>query len=220
MEADWNKNVYAFCQQRIFNRYPLNLGLPAARDVTLDDFTEMFAKGQRIDVFVLKYLDLYLDTGANPWRWKPEAQSLNFNSQVPPILQYSAEIRDSFFGTGGSALGVVFTVRSTGGERKGSKLEIAADVMPLEPGATPKNYAWPSGAGRGARVSSDFNEQVFDGQWAFLRLMNASSPAGTGSDWRLRLSNDATVQLEFRNSKNPLTVRPVLGRFLCVPFLQ
>ncbi len=220
MEADWNKNVYSFCQQRIFNRYPLNLAVPAARDVTLDDFTEMFAKGQRIDSFVEKYLELFLDTGSNPWRWKPEAQSLNLNSQVPVMLQNAAEIKDAFFGPGGAALGVVFTMRAMEGQSKGAKLEIAGDVMQLEPESGPKNITWPTGAGRGARVASDFNDQTFDGQWAFMRMMNASSPAGRGSEWRLRLSNGVTVQLEFRNNKNPLTVRPLLGRFQCVPFLQ
>jgi type VI secretion system protein ImpL len=222
MAAEWDSQIFGFCQRNIINQYPINLGAPAARDATSDDFTAMFGKGGRIDKFVQQYLQIYLDTGSDPWRWKPEAQSLAFNGQVPAVLQAAAEIQESFFGPGGGALSVIFTMRPLDGLAKGAKLEIAGDVMPLEPGAGPKNITWPTGAGRGARVSGSFNDQQFDGLWAFMRMMIASSPSGSGPDWRLQLSNGVSLQLEFQKNKNPLTIRQTLGRrkFQCVPFLQ
>ncbi|HJQ56725.1 MAG TPA: type VI secretion system membrane subunit TssM [Vineibacter sp.] len=222
MAAEWDSQIFGFCQRNIINSYPINLALPAARDATSDDFTAMFAKGGRIDKFMQQYLQIYLDTGSNPWRWKPETLALGFNQQVPAVLQAAVEIQESFFGAGGGALNVIFTLRATEGQAKGAKLEIAGDVMPLEPGSSPKNITWPTGAGRGARVSSDFNDQTFDGLWAFMRMMIASSPAGGGPEWRLRLSNGVSLQLEFQKNKNPLTARTLLGqrKFLCVPFLQ
>ncbi len=222
MAAEWDSQIFAFCQRNIINAYPINLGAAAARDASSDDFTARFAKGGRIDKFAQQYLQVYLDTGANPWRWKPEAQSLAFNQQVPVVLQAAAEIQESFFGPGGAALGVVFTMRALEGQTKGAKLEIAGDVMPLDPGDAVKNVTWPTGAGRGARVSGDFSEQTFDGLWAFMRMMIASSPSGNGPEWRLKLANGVTLRLEFQKAKNPLTVRPLLGqrKFQCVPFLQ
>jgi type VI secretion system protein ImpL len=222
MAAEWDSQVFGFCQRNIINAYPINLAVPAARDATADDFTAMFAKGGRIDKFVQQYLQIYLDTGSNPWRWKPETASLGFNQNVPAVLQAAAEIQESFFGPGGATLNVTFTMRAIDGQTKGAKLEIAGDVMPLEPNSTPKAGAWPTGAGRGARVSSDFNDQTFDGLWAFMRMMIASSPQGSGPEWRLRLSNGVTLQLEFQKNKNPLTARTLLGqrKFQCVPFLQ
>jgi hypothetical protein len=105
---------------------------------------------------------------------------------------------------------------------KGSKLEIAGDIMQLEPTSGPKNFTWPAGAGRGARVSSEFNDQTFDGQWAFMRMMIASSPAGTGPEWRLQLSNGVRMQLDFQKAKNPMTIRQTLAqrKFQCVPLVQ
>ncbi|MCW5748420.1 MAG: hypothetical protein KIT36_19690, partial [Alphaproteobacteria bacterium] len=222
MAAAWDSQIFNICQRNIVNMYPINLGAAASRDATPDDFADMFGKGGRIDKFIQQYLQSYLDTGSNPWRWKPEAQSLAFNLQVPVMLQAAAEIQDSFFSPGGGSLGVIFTMRALEGQMKGAGLEIAGDTMQLEPQSGPKNISWPSGAGRGARVFSDTNEQRFDGQWAFMRMMIASSPTGNGPEWRLRLSNGVALQLEFQKPKNPLTVRPLLiqRKFQCVPLLQ
>jgi type VI secretion system protein ImpL len=222
MATVWDSQVFNVCQRNIVNVYPINLGAQAPRDATPDDFVEMFGKGGRIDKFVQQYLQPYLDTGSNPWRWKPEAQRFAFNQQVPVVLQAAAEIQDSFFSPGGASLGVIFTMRATEGQSKGAGLEIAGDDTKLEPGGPPKNIAWPSGAGRGARVYGEFNDQRFDGQWAFMRMMIASSPAGNGPEWRLRLSNGVGLQVEFQKPKNPLTVRPTLiqRKFQCVPLLQ
>jgi hypothetical protein len=53
-------------------------------------------------------------------------------------------------------------------------------------------------------------------------MMIASSPSGNGPEWRLRLSNGVTIQLEFQKPKNPLTIRTTLiqRKFQCVPLLQ
>jgi len=222
MAAEWDSQVFGFCQRSIISKFPINLGAAASSDASSDDFTAMFAKGARIDKFVQQYLQVYLDTGSNPWRWKPEAQSLAFNGRVPEVLQAAAEIQESFFGPGGGALRVDFSLRVTGGNAKGSKLQIAGDVMTLDQPDATKSYGWPVGAGRGAGVSSDFNEQTFDGLWAFMRMMMASSPQGNGPDWRLRLSNGVTLDLGFQKAKNPMTVRTLLNqrKFQCVNFLQ
>ncbi|QQS14149.1 MAG: type VI secretion system membrane subunit TssM [Rhodospirillales bacterium] len=217
LQEAWQRDVVVFCQQRIAQRYPLNLGAGPARDTTLDDFAEMFAKGQRIDGFVQRSLLPYLDTSTVPWKWRADATPLQLSNAVPPMLYRAQEIRDSFFGPGGAALGVTFTLRPTDGTRKGASLEIGGDVMQLEPGAGPRNMQWPAGAGSGAQVAGDAGNQNFEGQWAFLRVFLGSGAAGGGNRWRMTLSNGVALDLEFRNAKNPLSARPHYTTFQCLP---
>src|SRR5262249_40385079 len=101
----------------------------------------------------------------------------------------------------------------------GCTLEVGSDLVSLEPDARRKDVAWPSGAGRDARVVCGSTDTKYEGSWGFFRLLNALSPRGSAAQWQLSIpGGGATMRVDFSGPKNPLTVRPTLGQFQCAPF--
>jgi len=215
MENLWNQTVYPFCRERIANRFPVSLG--ARQDIALDEFVEMFGANKRIDKFT-QSVEGYLDKGRQPWQWKANAQStFSLSPDIPPMLQRAKEIREAFLGPGGSAPDVRFTIIPGDQREKGCTVEFGSDLVSLEPDARRRDVAW-SGA-RDAKVAcGSASESQFPGQWAVFRLMNSLRPSGSAMLWQLTIPGGFSMRVDFPSDKNPLSVRPTLGQFQCVPF--
>ncbi|MEL6479203.1 MAG: type VI secretion system membrane subunit TssM, partial [Pseudomonadota bacterium] len=96
LNAQWQANVYPFCQRALNGRYPFNRG--ARADVTLQDFGKLFGPNGLIDAFFNENLIAFVDTTSNPWRWKRVNNTdLGISNAVLAQFQRAAEIRDSFF---------------------------------------------------------------------------------------------------------------------------
>ncbi|WP_368845323.1 hypothetical protein [Pseudomonas sp. 2(2015)] len=81
LNAAWTSEVVNVYRQSLSGRYPLAAG--SSRDATLDDFGQFFGVGGVMDSYFRKYLQPYVDTSANPWRWQPgAAQKLGIGSGV------------------------------------------------------------------------------------------------------------------------------------------
>lgn len=61
-------SVGEFCQQAIGGRYPFTLG--STRDVTADDFAQLFGSGGKIDLFFQTNLANYVDISLRPWAFR------------------------------------------------------------------------------------------------------------------------------------------------------
>ena len=85
------------CRLTVEGRYPFSPDSP--RDVGIDDFTRLFARGGVIDDFFTKTLQPFVDVSAKPWRYKtlPGATEPVQGPDLEPF-QHAQAIRDTFFG--------------------------------------------------------------------------------------------------------------------------
>jgi type VI secretion system protein ImpL len=88
------------CRLTIEGNYPFAKDSP--RDVSIDDFTRVFAQGGVIDDFFTKTLAPFVDTSARPWRYRtlPGATDAVQGPGLEPF-EHAKAIRDVFFGEAG-----------------------------------------------------------------------------------------------------------------------
>ena len=218
------------CRQAVSGRYPFSPG--AADGVPLDDFSRLFAPGGLIDGFFNTQLRPYVDTSGRVWRARP------VDGVQPPIsagalaqFQRAAEIRDLFFGPGGTTPQVRFELTPV-------SLDPGARQVTLELGGTTITYShgppvatqltWPAGAGS-ARLVFDppapgtTGVLSASGPWALFRLFGQGSLTREGSAESYRLSfrqgeRQASFALRAGSVRNPFDPA-VLRGFQC-PALQ
>ena len=171
------KPVFDFCNRAISNRYPFASGSKA--DVLPDDFGQLFGTGGMLDDFYQRRLATMVDTGANPWRYKPLADGAR--PAAPAALaefQRAARIREGFFRSGGKTPGFRLEIRAV--EMADGLKELALDID----GQTVKFVAgntasvvvsWPSQK-VGSQIKLSATPAIaplsFEGPWALFRLFD------------------------------------------------
>ena len=63
----WRADVAPLCQRALAGRYPV---ANAAAEVTLDDFSRLFAPNGLIDGFFQQHLRPFVDMSSTPWQWQ------------------------------------------------------------------------------------------------------------------------------------------------------
>jgi type VI secretion system protein ImpL len=97
LDRQWNAKVLQFCNRALDGRYPLQKS--AAADVTLDDFSRLFAPNGLIDGFFNSSLRPFVDTTQDPWKLRNPAD-VNVSPEALAQFQRASLIRDMFFGAG------------------------------------------------------------------------------------------------------------------------
>ncbi|HSI60609.1 MAG TPA: type VI secretion system membrane subunit TssM, partial [Ideonella sp.] len=171
------KPIAEQCAKTIAGRFPFAQGSKA--DVLPDDFGQMFGVGGQLDDFYQRRLATLVDTGANPWAFKP----LTDGSKPPggaalADFQRAARIKEAFFRAGGKAPGFKIDLRvvEMAEGLKEVTLDIDGQVAKFAAGNTAaQTVNWPS-----TRVASQIKlsgaaggaPQLFEGPWALFRLFN------------------------------------------------
>ena len=171
------KPIYDFCSRAISNRYPFASGSQA--DVLPDDFGQLFGTGGMLDDFYQRRLSQLVNTGTNPWSYKPLADGAKPASAASLAeFQRAARIREGFFRGGGKAPSFRLEIRATE-MSEGTKelvLDIDGQTQKLVQGnSTAIVLNWPS-----QRVSSQIRlgtlpaitPMTFEGPWALFRLFD------------------------------------------------
>jgi type VI secretion system protein ImpL len=178
--------VAGACQAIVNNRYPFFKN--SQRDVPLIEFGKLFGTGGILDRFYKEHLAGMVDTSHPTWRWRadnPIARQLSPASVTE--FQRAAEIRDTFFATGGSMPSVSLSVIPTApGQGGAARLEINGTVVESRSGTnSPFPVQWPgAGIDRSAvAIGGDFlgPPSVLEkqGAWSLFRLTeNASTQNG------------------------------------------
>ncbi|WP_277183845.1 type VI secretion system membrane subunit TssM, partial [Caballeronia sp. BR00000012568055] len=85
------------CRLIVEGNYPFNLSSP--RDISIEDFTRLFAQDGVLDGFFNRNLAPFVDTAARPWRYKtiPGATEPVRGPDLE-AFQHAKAIRDAFFG--------------------------------------------------------------------------------------------------------------------------
>jgi type VI secretion system protein ImpL len=133
----------SLCKQAVAGRYPFTAG--STTDIPLDDFARLFASGGLLDKFFNDNLASFVDTSGPAWK----AQSVA--GVAPPIapgdlaqFQRASQIRDLFFGSGGSQPTVRFDITPIDTDAKQVTLDLDGQTIIYAHGPLrPTSVTWP-----------------------------------------------------------------------------
>ncbi|MEM5435491.1 type VI secretion system membrane subunit TssM [Paraburkholderia diazotrophica] len=217
------------CRLTVEGNYPF--APESARDVSIDDFTRVFAQGGVIDDFFTKNLAPFVDTSAKPWRYRtlPGATEPVQGPDLEPF-QHAKQIRDVFFGDQGKQLLWKADVRVPELDPTVTTLAIDIDGQstqyqhgPVAP--FPVNWPGPRGGVHAEltaspRIKLETSTVASDGPWALMRLLRKGQIIQTATPGRTRVAFDfdgrkAVLDIASAGSvANPLT-GDVLSTFHC-----
>ncbi|REG61317.1 type VI secretion system protein ImpL [Paraburkholderia sp. BL6669N2] len=217
------------CRMTVEGNYPFAPDSP--RDVSVDDFTRVFAQGGVIDDFFTKNLAPFVDTSAKPWRYRtlPGATEPVQGPDLEPF-RHARQIRDVFFGDQGKQLLWKTEIRVP--ELDPTVTTLAIDIdgqsMLYQHGpVAPFAVSWPGPRGgvhaemtASPRIRPETSTIAADGPWALMRLLRKGQIVQTATPGRTRVEFDfdgrkAVLDITGAGSvANPLT-SDVLTAFRC-----
>lgn len=218
------------CRLTIEGNYPFSPD--STRDVSIDDFTRVFASGGVIDDFFTKTLAPFVNTTANPWRYRilPGTTEPVQGPDLEPF-QHAKAIRDIFFTDPGQkqmTWKAVLRVQGLDPAITTLSMNIDGQFMQYQHGPVePFSVTWPGPRGgahaeitASPRISASTSTLSADGPWAFLRLIQKGHVTGTATPGHTRVSLDfdsrkAILDIASAGSvPNPLTSN-ILRTFKC-----
>jgi type VI secretion system protein ImpL len=219
--------VAALCAAAVDGHYPF---VPdAAAEISLDDFTYLFAPGGAIDGFVNTLLKPYLDMSGKDWKPR-SADGVPAPATAAAVAQFqrAAAIRDLFFPNGRSTPQLRVEIAPAGMDAHSTSVTLdvdgaALDFHPGRPAAT--QLVWP-GPSLLHTASLRFTPPPATGDagwrqsgpWALLRLLGLGKPqqsGGESSRVAFRLGERrAEFDLRAGASPQPLTLGLLAG-FRC-----
>jgi len=169
------KPITDFCARAVAGRYPF---APSSKaDVMPEDFGQLFGTGGMLDDFYQRKLVSLVDTGTNPWSFKPLADgSKPVAAAALADFQRAARIREVFFRGGGRAPSFRLDVRAV--ELADGLKEVTLDVdgqafKLTGPTSAPASLSWPSTrVSSQVRLSGGGAPLQFDGPWALFRMFD------------------------------------------------
>jgi type VI secretion system protein ImpL len=219
----WSATGRHLCEIAVNEHYPFNRNSPS--DISIEDFSRLFAPNGQLDRFFRDNLQSVVDTSSRPWRWRSGYGKIGTTSDSLDAFERAATIRDAFFATGGAspllnfdvtpvALDAVSTVVLLGNGEQ----ELTYDHGPVRP----YTITWPSSSGsRQARVSfqpSDAGSTLTrTGPWALFRLIDSGARKAAQDRFLVTFSagnHNATFDIRTGSALNPLTL-PALREFRC-----
>ena len=208
------KPILDFCSRAITNRYPFASGSQA--DVLPDDFGQLFGAGGMLDEFYQRRLAAIVDTGVNPWRYKPLADGSRTPGSAALVeFQRAARIKESFFRNGGKAPGFRMEIRAVemSDGLKELQLDVDGQVLKFVAGNTASSViTWPS-----QKVSSRIKVSTvpavaplnFEGPWALFRLIDRFEMQPSSQPEKFNV----LVNLEGKRAKLEVISNSVLNPF-------
>jgi type VI secretion system protein ImpL len=209
------------CSAILSGRYPFDPR--SAIDVPLADFGRLFGANGVFESFFKENLAPLVDTSRTPWGWRPGASG---SSSMLRQFEAAQRIRDQFFRPGGQLPEVRFNVTPAFLDAGSSRFVLELDGQSFEYRHGPER-SWPAvwpGPAPGVSAFSfearagDRPNQVFQGPWAWFRLLDTGSlqPA---SDVRYTLDvqaggHEAKLTIEATSIRNPF-LKSDLRQFRC-----
>lgn len=218
------------CRMTIEGNYPF--APDSTRDVSIDDFTRMFAQGGVIDDFFMRTLAPFVDTAAKPWRYRtlPSATEPVQGPDLEPF-EHAKAIRDIFFNDPDRRqLNWQADIRIPELDPAVMSLSLDFDgqtTLYQHGPVVPFRITWP-GPRRGVHaqitaspgIRPDTSTIAADGPWALMRLLRKGRVVEAATSGRTRVvfsfdGREAALDIASTGSvANPLT-SDVLKTFRC-----
>lgn len=228
LDASWKTQVYPFCQQALNGRYPF---ANSPNEVTIADFTRMFAPDGLLDKFFDKQLKSFIDTQSTPWKPLTSAGAQpNIAPQTIAFFEQAARIRTYFFQSGSATPLFTFGVTPQELDPGASRVRLTIDGQSLTYQYGPLQTVqvqWPGNPG-GVRVEFGANtmeqpvSQSFTGPWALFRFLAAQKLQKlTANRFNLMVNvgpRSAIFVVDAASVDNPFQRSPLPG-FRCPPTL-
>jgi len=218
LETRYQQEVARPCMDAIEGRYPFNPGSPV--DIPLVDFGRVFGYNGVFDTFFKSTLQPYVDTSRSPWTWRPDASgAMPGRPAMLRQFQDAERIRDTFFRPGAQMPELRFTVTPADLDAGAARFVLEIDGQSFDYRHGPeRNWpaSWP-GPNPGVAAAT-FEERaggrpnlVFQGPWAWFRLINAGQ-VQRETDVRHLVSfagggHQASVHVEAASLRNPWVSR-------------
>ena len=167
----WQAEVLALCRSATEGRYPFADG----PDATMQEAAALLGPGGALDRFFRTRAEPYIDTTADPWRWKPDARFSGLDPESAAFLQQTQAIASGFFGPGGQ-VGAELTLSALA-ERGKAFFAMGGGGGPVETSLDALVLPWP-GPSPAAGVELRFNGSEGaatisqPGEWGLFRLLD------------------------------------------------
>lgn len=217
--------VTSQCEQVIANRYPF---FPqASREVPLADFARLFGPNGIMNSFFQDKLASMVDQSQRTWRWRDDTEfSRNLSSSVLRQFQLAAEIRDTFFATGGGMPEITFTATPVTLSPDAHTVRLDVDGQKLlydHSAARPVSMTWP-GSGSGQvevsvtpEIPGQQSRTVEQGVWGLFKLVKKAASLDQGDRVSVEFSvggRRASFMIQPSSVLNPFTLS-ALSEFRC-----
>jgi len=218
------------CRLIVEGNYPFSPD--SKRDVSIDDFTRVFAQGGLIDDFFTKTLAPFVDTAAKPWRYRtlPGATEPMQGPDLEPF-EHAKAIRDVFFNDPGHkqlTWKADIRIPELDPTIMSLSLDIDGQTTLYQHGpVAPFAVTWPGPRGgvhteitASPRIRPDTSTIGADGPWALMRLLQKGRVVETATPGRTRVvfsfdGRQAALDVASAGSvANPMT-SDVLKTFRC-----
>jgi type VI secretion system protein ImpL len=216
-------DIGVFCTEAITGRYPFVRS--SSRDVRPDDFAALFKPGGKMDTFFQQVLAKYVDTAAQPWRFRTGSDISLGASSAPREFQRAAVIRDVFFR--GSSIRLEFSPIEMDASITQFLLDVDGQVIRYAHGPqVPVVVQWPGTKGTNqVRLqispppSTGSSGWVENGPWALFRLLDRADIEQSDQPERFRVTfnvegRKATFEVLASSVQNPFRLRE-LAEFHC-----
>jgi len=227
IDGMWQANVLPFCAQATKNVYPFNRS--ATTEISLQDFTRLFAPGGTLDTFFAENLSQLVDVRTRPWTFKKVNDTdLGISDAVLKQFENAAAIRDAFFpGTAAPKWEFEITPFVLDPSAQLVILEIDGQQVGLRQGDAqprPVRITWP-GTVSTARLTlvppSPTSEStlVRDGPWAWFKMLDAAQKRDMSAPDRKQVifrvgGRLSSFTLQLGSVQNPFTLS-ALSAFQC-----
>ena len=204
------KPIFETCNRAVSNRYPFTPSSKA--DVLPEDFGQIFGAGGALDEFYRAKLANLVDTGTNPWSFKPTGEGAKpVGNAALADFQRAARIRDVFFRNGGKAPSFKVDIRAI--ELADGIKEITLDqdgqVQKLTQGSS-ITVAWPSPkVASQIKLSAGGPPMNFDGPWALFRMFDRFEVQPTAQPERFTVA----MNLDGKKARVEVTANSVFNPF-------
>lgn len=175
----WKNDVVHFYELAIEERYPLSAN--ASVEVELADFIEFFRTNGRLDGFLTRYLEPFINYRSSEWEQKRvDEQLLGLSKETISNLQQLKRISTLFFGRNAAEPKLSFSFKpiSLGGNVEKVTLAFGNKVITYSHGPRfPHDISWPFDGGfDNARISfysinGETSDAAEEGPWALFKIM-------------------------------------------------
>jgi type VI secretion system protein ImpL len=184
IDAAWQEEVLPLCRQATAGRYPF--AQKSRREVSITEFTRLFGPGGRMDRFFDTPFAAHVSRSGSNWRWKSsEGRSMGISSSVLVQFKKARDIKEMFFGDGGSQPMVRFALKPIylDANVRSFSIDLAGQRMRYRHGpARLTKVVWPSQDDTGeTRIEFETDDgkvisSASHGAWSWFRLLEQSKP--------------------------------------------